>query len=470
MQNPPGGPQRGGDRTDLKAARTTGYDAGPGRPYVLDRRKPERRALFLAEISRKLFESLDYKQTLDKVARLAMPELGAWCIVDLLALDGTIKRLSVIHPDPSLESLARELASRYPPRPTDLFGAPRILKTQQPELVIEASDSVLADAACDARQLGILRALGMTSYMVLPLKTRDRLLGSITFVSTDPTVRYTPKDLLFAEDLAGRAATAMDNARLLHEAEIAREEAVEAVARAAVADRAKTDFLATMSHELRTPLNAIAGYAELLELGMRGPVTDQQRAAITRIRRSQQHLLGIVNDILTFAKTESGRIPINLEPIDVGSAIEAAHFLVEPMFEANGNVFTAKQERRDMAVVADRERLQQILINLMSNAAKFSAPGGPVTVCAEAREHLIAIAVEDQGKGIHPDKHEAIFEPFMQLSAGLTRTTEGSGLGLAISRDLARLMGGDVTVESEPEKGSVFTLTLPLSPGGVPVL
>ncbi len=444
-------------RSGEQAAATSGvaavYETGPDRPGMLDRRKPERRALFLADVSRKLFESLDYEQTLATVARLAMPELGAWCIVDLLSEDGDITRLGVIHPNPALESLARELQVSYAPKASDPMGAPRVLKTQQPELVGEVTNEMLRAAAYDPRQLGILRALGISSYMVLPLKARNRLLGSITFISANPNVRYTPKDLLFAEDLAGRAAVAMDNARLFHEAELAREEAVAAVARATLADRAKTDFLATMSHELRTPLNAIAGYAELLELGMRGPVTDQQREAIARIRRSQQHLLGIVNDILTFAKTESGRIPISLEPTSVSSAIDAAHFLVEPMFTANGTIFVVAPPEPALAVVADRERLQQILVNLLSNAAKFSARGATVKVSAESRDHLVAIMIEDEGKGIDKDKLEAIFEPFMQLSSGLTRTAEGSGLGLAISRELARAMKGDLVVRSTAGSG-----------------
>ncbi len=463
MQESPDSFRRSDDQMNANSG-AVAYEIGPGRPRTLDRRRPERRALFLADVSRKLFESLDYQQTLATVARLAMPELGAWCIVDLLSDDGDITRLGVIHPDPALESLARELELRYPPKDSDPMGAPRVLKTQQPELVGEVTDEMLRAAAYDPRQLGILRALGMSSYMVVPLKGRDRLLGSITFMSADPNVRYTPKDLLFAEDLAGRAAVAMDNARLFHEVELAREEAVSAVARAALADRAKTDFLATMSHELRTPLNAIAGYAELLELGMRGPITDQQREAIARIRRSQQHLLGIVNDVLTFAKTESGRIPISLEPTLVSAAIEAARFLVEPMFVANATVLVVAPHEPQLAVVADRERLQQVLVNLLSNAVKFSARGATVKVSAEARDHLVAIMIEDEGKGIIKDKLEAIFEPFMQLSSGLTRTAEGSGLGLAIGRELARLMGGDVTVESDVDEGSTFTLTLPLSP------
>jgi signal transduction histidine kinase len=312
--------------------------------------------------------------------------------------------------------------------------------------------------------------MGLCTFMVVPLKARGKLLGAITFVGAESSQRYTPKDLLFAEDLAGRAATAMDNAKLYQEAQVSREEAVAAVARAAIADRAKTDFLATMSHELRTPLNAIAGYAELLELGMRGPISDQQREAISRIRKSQQHLLGIVNDILTFAKTETGRIPIHLQPTPVADAVQAVHFLVEPLLAQQGIEYSFEDCAPEAAVMADRDRLQQILVNLLTNAAKFSNHGGSVRVRCEVREHLLAILVEDKGPGIEPDMLEAIFEPFVQLSTGLTRKAEGSGLGLAISRELARLMGGDVTVESTAGEGSTFTLTLPLSPGTVPVL
>ena len=433
-----------------------------GPPVAVDRRKPERRALFLAEISKTLFESLDYEQTLSNIARMAMPELGAWCIVDILEKE-RIRRLAVFHPDPARQSLVKELELSYPPSEDDIIGAPRILETQQPELVPEVTDDLLATAHLDKKHLGILRALGFCSYMVVPLKARGKLLGAITFIAADESQRYTPRDLLFAEDLAGRAAVAMDNARLYEEAKQAKEEAVAAVSRAALADRAKTDFLATMSHELRTPLNAIAGYAELLELGMRGPVTEQQREAIARIRRSEQHLLGIVNDILMFAKTETGRIPLKLENTTVTSVLGSVRFLVEPLLAANEIRLTQEGCSEEMSVVADRDRLNQILVNLLSNAVKFSPRGGEVRILCEVKEHLVAINVEDDGHGIAADKLEEIFEPFVQLSSGLTRTAEGSGLGLAISRELARLMGGDVTVRSELGKGSTFTLTLPMS-------
>jgi signal transduction histidine kinase len=432
------------------------------REPAIDRRKPERRALFLAEISRRLFATLDYQQTLSNVARLAMPELGAWCIVDVLE-GPAIRRLAVFHPDPAKQELARELEIGFPPTPRDIIGAPRILLTQQPELIPEVTREILESAGIDKPHLDILRSLGFCSYMVVPLKARDRLLGAITFIAANDSQRYTPKDLLFAEDLAGRAAMAMDNARLYQEAKDAKEEAMAAVARATLADRAKTDFLATMSHELRTPLNAIAGYAELLELGMRGPISEQQREAIARIRRSEQHLLGIVNDILMFAKTETGRLPLKLEDIRVKTALEAARFLVEPLFAAHEARFSLHIADENLSVVADHDRLNQILVNLLSNAVKFSPRGGEVRIRSQVIEHLVAIHVEDDGHGIANEKLEDIFEPFVQLSSGLTRTADGSGLGLSISRELARLMGGDVTVKSELGVGSVFTLTLPMA-------
>ena len=263
---------------------------------------------------------------------------------------------------------------------------------------------------------------------------------------------------------------AMDNARLYQEAERARSEAIAAAERAAVADRAKTDFLATMSHELRTPLNAIAGYAELLELGMRGPISEQQREAIRRIRRSEQHLLGIVNDILMFAKTETGRVPLQLADISVVAVLESVCFLVQPMLTANDVRFVRAECDNGLGVVADHDRVNQILVNLLSNAVKFSPRGGEVRVRCEVIDHLVAIHIEDDGHGIAEDKLEEIFEPFVQLSSGLTRTAEGSGLGLSIGRELARLMGGDVTVESTLGKGSVFTITLPVSTPTAPVL
>jgi len=363
-----------------------------------------------------------------------------------------------------MQSIARELQENYPPQADDLLGAPRMLDTQQPEFVPEVSDGMLAESARDERQLNLLRKLRLGSYMVVPLRARGRLLGALTFVAVDDQLRYTPRDLLFAEDLASRVATAMDNARLYREAQAARTEALEALARAAEADRAKADFLAVMSHELHTPLNAIAGFAELLELGVQGPITPQQREAIARIRQAQRQLLSVVNDILTFARTEKGRLQMRIKTVDIAEALEQVRFVVEPLLRANKVEFTIENCDPPISVLADRDRMQHIIVNLLSNAVKFSPPGSLVKVECYKVGNCAEIKVIDVGPGISDEMLDAIFQPFVQGSTGFTRTSPGSGLGLAISRDLARLMGGELSVESEKGVGSTFTLSLPLAP------
>jgi signal transduction histidine kinase len=239
---------------------------------------------------------------------------------------------------------------------------------------------------------------------------------------------------------------------------------VEAERRArAEAERAnatKAEFLAAMSHELRTPLNAIGGYAELLEMGIRGPVTEQQREDLSRIQRSQRHLLGLVNEVLNYAKLESGSVRYAADDVAVGEALAEAAALLAPQARAKGLTLDVGECPPDLAVRADPEKLRQVLVNLLGNAVKFTDPGGHVTAAGERGDAGVAIRVRDTGVGIPADKLGAIFEPFVQVRADLTRTAEGTGLGLAISRDLARGMGGDLTVESTPGAGSTFTLIL----------
>jgi signal transduction histidine kinase len=218
-----------------------------------------------------------------------------------------------------------------------------------------------------------------------------------------------------------------------------------------------------MSHELRTPINAALGYADLMALGIRGPVTDAQQEDLARLRRSQQRLLNLVNDVLSFARIESGRIEYRTTDVPLDEVLAGAEALVAPLLRAKGLGYEYRPVDEALLVRADRERLEQILVNLLSNAVKFTDAGGRVTVSAEATERAVRVCVTDSGRGIPADKLEAIFEPFVQVEQGLTRSAEGTGLGLAISREMARAMGSDLTAVSTVGVGSTFTLTLPRS-------
>ncbi len=227
-------------------------------------------------------------------------------------------------------------------------------------------------------------------------------------------------------------------------------------------NRAKSDFLAAMSHELRTPLNAIGGYAELIDMGLRGPVSDEQRRDLARIRASQAHLLGLIGGLLDLSRIENGHVHYDIQSIGVASMLADIEALVIPQATAKEQSLACTTRAPDLAVRADREKLRQILLNLLSNAVRHSPVRASITVIAERSEReCVAIKVCDTGPGIARERHEAIFEPFVQLDRSLTRTTEGVGLGLAISRDLARGMGGEITVASAPGEGACFVLTLP---------
>lgn len=440
------------------------------------------RFAFLAEVSRCLADSLDYETTLTTVASMSLPYFGAWCMVDICSEDGEIRRVAVVHPNPAKQTIARQLRQNYPPSSEDLVGTARVIRSGRPEMAFEIPDSALVATARDPEQLRLLRELGVESYVTVPMVARGRVVGAMTFVTAESGRRFGDVDLIIAEDLARRAAMAVDNARLYRDAEAARTSAEEAAAEAEAAaeeaeiamdeaersraaaeaaNRAKSDFLAAMSHELRTPLNAIAGYAELIELGVRGPVTQEQRADIARIQKSQRHLIGLINSVLNFARLEAGAVHFSRQEVSLTEALSVCETLIRPQLLARGLEFEFEGCDPEIRVRTDPEKLQQIVLNLLTNAVKFTDPGGRITLACKCTGGTAMVTVTDTGDGIAAEDLARVFEPFVQVDAALTRTHDGVGLGLAISRDLARALGGELTAESELGMGSTFTLTLP---------
>ena len=241
------------------------------------------------------------------------------------------------------------------------------------------------------------------------------------------------------------------------------EEAERLRAVAEEANQAKSTFLAVMSHELRTPLNAIAGYVQILEMGIHGPITDAQRDDLDRIARSQSHLLRLINDVLNLARVEAGRVDYEVEEVSLREVADVVLPMIEPQIR-NKSIALSDEVNPRLFARADREKVQQILLNMVGNAVKFTPAGGRIDIDAGPSEVLpdgVMLRVRDTGIGIPPEKLGTIFEPFVQVDTSRTRGNEGSGLGLAISRDLARGMGGDLTATSTPGEGSCFTLTLP---------
>ncbi len=235
------------------------------------------------------------------------------------------------------------------------------------------------------------------------------------------------------------------------------------LAKAEAANTAKGEFLAAMSHELRTPLNAIGGYTELLSLGLGGPVNSEQLDYLERIRKSQQHLLGIISDLLNFSRIEAGHISYDFIPIPLREVISSVMPMVETAAAAKEITLTAEAAPGNCLAIGDRARVDQILLNLLSNAIKYTSPGGSIKIECSITAEAASISVTDTGRGVPEDKIEAIFEPFVQLGRSLSSSHEGMGLGLSISRDLARAMNGDLLVRSQVGLGSTFTLVLPRS-------
>jgi signal transduction histidine kinase len=438
------------------------------------------RFAFLAETSRCLANSLDFETTLATGAGLALPYFGTWCMVDIVERDDTIRRVAVIHPDAEKQAVARAFYDAHPPGPDDVLGAARVIRTRESEFVLAYDDDVLEGIAEEEHRL-LLQELGARSFLMVPMPARGRTLGAITFVSDDRR-EYDDADLLLAEDLGRRCAMAVDNARLYADSEEARRAAEEArlaatltarraeelldeanLARheAETANRARKAFLGTISHEFRTPLTAVQGFADLLTAQAAGPMNEKQLHNVERIRGASDHLLTLIGEILTFAQQQSGRSELRLREVDLAAVVREAAMIVHPLATAKGLGFPLRVPEGPVLFHTDAGKVRLIVLNLAANAVKFTEEG-EVRLELDLEEGAL-LRVTDTGCGILPEHAERVFDPFWQVDQSNGRLG-GTGLGLAVARQLAGLLGGEVTLQSEPGSGCVFTVRLPVLP------
>jgi signal transduction histidine kinase/ActR/RegA family two-component response regulator len=359
---------------------------------------------------------------------------------------GGLKRVAVAHVDPGKVALAHEAHRRFPPDPADPQGTWAVARTGRSELVPEITDEMLTSSVKDGEYLRFLLDLGLRSYIGVPLAARGKVLGVVTFIAAESGRRYGPDDLAVAEDLAHRAAVALENARLYHEVK--------------EADRRKDEFLAMLAHELRNPLAPVRNGLQILKMGADPASVERAREMM---ERQVAHLVRMVDDLMDVSRIMRGKVELRREPVDLATVVGRAVETAQPAVDAAGHQLTVVLPDEPLRVNGDLVRLTQVLSNLLVNASKYSDRAGRITVTAGRSGEEAVLGVKDTGVGIAPADLSRIFELFAQVDRSVSRSQGGLGIGLTLVRRLVEMHGGTVAAHSEgPGRGSEFVVRLPV--------
>ncbi len=410
-------------------------------------RLAEERQHFIAQAMVILTGSLDFQVTLASVANLAVPRIADWCAVDLVGPKGTIQRLAVVHSDPSRVALAHELQRRYPEAIDSPTGLYNVIRTGKPEMMAEIPDTLLVAGARDAEHLALLRELGFRSYIIMPLRARGRILGTLTFVTSESNRVYGSADLVLAEELSNAAAIAIDNAQLYKESR-------EAI-------RTREDLLTVVSHDLRNPLGVVSMQTALVA-AMLPPDAAGERArkGLEKIQRAADRMETLVKDLLDLGSIEAGTFSVAPAPQPASLLIGQAIDLLSSLTAKKSLTLSAHPHDGDVKVNCDRHRVLQVFSNLIGNAIKFTPVGGTIAVASAADEDHVRFSVSDSGPGIPVGQAEHLFERYWQAQGG---EGHGVGLGLYIAKAIVDAHHGKLWVDSAPGRGATFHFTLPLA-------
>jgi PAS domain S-box-containing protein len=411
---------------------------------VTERRAEQRATSFLAEASEHLSRSLDYEETLQTVCNIAVPQLADWCFIDFIETGGAFERIVVAHSDPAHASVAQRMKRRYAGNAaaagisSPLFAGRTVLKN-------DVNEDFLRSVARDDEHLEMLVGLHMRCFVAVPITSRGTMFGVISFIGAETKPRFDERDVALFEELARRAAVAVDNSRLYSQAQ--------------EANRAKDEFLANLSHELRTPMTAIVGWSHLLQITELDAA--DMRVGIDTIRQSAQAQSKMIDDLLDVSRVVSGKLHLNVATVDVAAIAEEAAATLRPAAAAKRQDLNVDIRVAPALVAGDSARLQQVFWNLLSNAVKFSPAGGAIDMTVDRAGESIVVAVRDTGEGIAAEFLPAVFERFRQVSKR-TQSRSGLGIGLAIAKELVEMHGGTIKAESPGERrGATFTVVLP---------
>ena len=430
---------------------------------ISERKQAEERQHILDQVSNLVVSSLDQQITLTEIAQLLVPSLADYCRIAILDEQHEIQEIAVNHTDPDKVALVQALYDQYKDQAEPVYGVQKLLRTGKPELISNVSQDVLAHIQVHPDMLEILRELALKSYMGVPLIARDRIIGAITFSSVQPSREYTKADLYFAQELARRIASALDNVHLYRQAQAEIRERKNAEEALRESEARKDEFISMASHELKTPLTSLKGFTNLLQRRLTKQGDKQALHFLARMEEQLDKLSKLVSDLLDVTKMQTGKLEFREERFFLNELVR------ETLENLQGTMETHHlqlEEVTDVQVLGDKDRLGQVLINLLTNAIKYSPEADTVIVRVSADEHNAIVSVQDFGIGIAETHQEKIFERFYQVNDDTEKTFPGLGIGLYISSQIVRGHHGRLWVESAKGAGATFYVSLPLAREG----
>ncbi len=409
---------------------------------------------FLSQASKMLASSLDYQLTLDNVARLAVPHIADWCTVDILDQKGELRQVAVAHKDPEKITWAKALRKTSPPDMNAKQGIPHILRTGKSEIYPLITDEMLTATAKDTKELELLRNIGFTSAIIVPIFLQNRPVGGISFVTTESRRRYSSTDLVMAEELGSQASFALENARLYKEAQ-------EEIQKRMKMEKQKDDFVGIASHELKTPVTSLKAYAQVLIKRFTKNGDTASAIHLKKMEAQLDKLTSLIGDLLDVTKIEGGKLHFYTELFDFDTLVAE---IVEELQRTTERHTIFKKGKVKKKVLGDRERTGQVLTNLLSNAIKYSPHADKINVKVSSDAIQVTVCIQDFGVGIPKENLHKIFERFYRVSGPKQETFPGLGLGLYVAAEIIKRQDGRIWAESVKGKGSTFCFSLPFKP------